>query len=176
MGQKSPGNKIPIRGKFDSRRLNQNHYELFTLFHQAPDFCRRAVHRDFRHGTARAVQAADQRISRGRAPDDRGEGDLSGGKSKNHRRNGCIAIGAGHQRRRRFAVHVFAGDRRRRDDADRDVQSRHRSRQGTGAGAESRGAGVAEIAGGSPRPRRHDDQAIARPHDGGPFVFARRPL
>ena len=94
-----------------------------------------------------------------------------GATPEDNRGNRRVTVGTGHQRRGRFALHVFAGDRRRRIDCDGDVQSRHGHGQGTGAGAEPRFAGAAKIAGGSPRSRRHDDQAIARPHDGRPFVF-----
>ena len=89
-----------------------------------------------------------------------------GANPQDDRRNRRRAARAGDQRRRGLALHVLAGDERRRDDADRHVQARHRRRQGAGAGAEPRRAGAAEAARGSAAPRRHDEQAIARPDDG----------
>ena len=73
-----------------------------------------------------------------------------------------------------FAVPVFAGMTGDGvDDADRDIQSRHpiptrrrfRCRNWVSQA-------LPKFAGGSPQPRRHDDQAIPRPHDGGPHLFS----
>ena len=109
------------------------------------------------------------------APGDRAR-DLSRRLAEGDRGDRRDADRGADQRRRGHALYVQPGDHRRRDDADGDLQARHRSRQGAAARAEPRLAGRAAPARGGALARHHHGEVVAQLHPGRASDLAERPL
>ena len=117
---------------------------------------------------------ADRAVSRHRAADDPGHGQLSGREREGRRGNRGHADRAAGQWRREHALHVFAEHERRQHDAQRHFQARHQSRYRAGARAKPRRHRHPHAAGRCAAHRRHDEKAVARHHDGRASRFAGR--
>ena len=114
-------------------------HELRPLLHRPADLRRRDQHRHHARRRHRAVDAADRAVSRDRAADDPGHGELSRREREGRRGNRGHADRAAGQRRREHALHVVAEHERRQHGAQRHLQARHQSRYRAGARAKPRG-------------------------------------
>ena len=146
------------------------------ILHRPPDLRRRAVGPHLHSPACSRCAHADQRVPGSRAAVGRRSRAVSRRQPEGDRRNRRRAARARDQRRREHALHVVAGDDRRRADAHRHLQ----------LGTDIDNAQVQvqnRVPQALPRlpeevraPRRHDDQELARPHDGRAPGLARRPL
>ena len=138
--------------------------EIIELLHRPPDLRRGHLGVHHHRGPARALQAADQRVSGGRAAASHRARLLSGREPQGDRRHGGGAPRAGDRRRRGHALHVLDFHHGRLSHAHGDLQDRRRHRPRAGAGAEPRLAGVAAPARRGAQSRRQHRQGLLQPH------------
>ncbi len=148
---------------------------------------RQAFHQSAYPGDGAVDRAADCRrdrlyhvaglgISAGGAADGGRHHAISGRFGANRFRYRRGSDRAGDQRRRRHAVSLQPGDLERAVDHHGDLQARHRSRQGPGAGPEPRCDRAAAVARrGAAQRRRHAQEQSGHP-DGGVHAVAGRQL
>ena len=127
-------------------------------------------------GAHRLRHAAGRGISASGAADRRGHHAISGRLGADRVRHGRSPDRAADQRRRGHALPLQPGDLERPAHHHRDLQARHRSRQGPGAGPEPGRDRAAATAGGGAAQRRRHPQEQPRHPDGRVHAVARRHL